>query len=316
MSDETMIQEFYAEALTLLEEAEQALIALENGADFTNNFNIIFRTFHSVKGAAGMFEFIDMQKDFHFMENLLEKYKSEGTIPAEIIDLFLRGIDHTIKTINGEPTSFQQINPLENKIISAKDKSNVQDIKKKIAEKQIKAKAIKKYEIVIVDDEPEICDIIANSLAHDYKIKVFNNPIEACDYIQTATPDLVFTDFQMPEMTGLQVTKEVHNIHPHLPIILVSGYLTVDVCIECLAEGASGFITKPFKINHLINIANVNIQKYQTYKLLSQSINCLFYQFPELEEYLVQSGKENIKAVLKGQIKEILTNFRKLQNSA
>ena len=74
MSDDSMIREFYTEALTLLEEAEQALIDLENGEDFSSNFNIIFRTFHSVKGAAGMFDFTDMQKDSHFMENLLVKF--------------------------------------------------------------------------------------------------------------------------------------------------------------------------------------------------------------------------------------------------
>lgn len=228
--------------------------------------------------------------------------------------MFLRGIDHTNKSINGESSSFQHTNPLLNKTSSKTNEDNVQDIMKKIAEKQKTTK--KKYEIVIVDDEPEICDIIASSLEDDYSLKIFNNPIEACDYIQTANPDLVFTDFQMPQMTGLQLTKEVHNVHPHLPIVLVSGYLTVEVCIACLSEGASGFITKPFEINHLVNIASVNIQKCQTYKLLSQSINCLFYQFPELEEYLEQSGKENIKAVLKGQIKELLANFRKLQDSA
>lgn len=306
MSDDAMLEEFYTEAHALLEESEQALIDIENGNDFQSNFNIIFRAFHSIKGAAGMFGFIEMQKDFHFLENLLEAQKPKGEISQDYIDYFLAGIDHTIKKIRGEESHFELKDP--------KDGNNQNVTALKAKEKRVASKS--SYKIVIVDDEPEICDIIVSAFEDDYELAVFNNPKEACAYLQDNNPDLIFTDFQMPQMTGLELTAEAHKVHPHIPIILVSGYLSVDVCIDCLAKGASGFVTKPFDLNHLKNIAKVNIQKYQSYKLLSQSINCLFYQFPELEEYLDKTGQQSVKDALKSQLKEILDNFRKLQKSA
>jgi CheY-like chemotaxis protein len=310
MSDDSMLDEFYAEAHALLEESEKALIDIENGEDFQSNFNIIFRAFHSIKGAAGMFDFKEMQQDFHFLENLLEAQKEKGTISQVLIDYFLLGIDHTNKRIQGEETSFELKNPEE--VETAQPVENVTAIESKQPRKKIK----KKHTIMIVDDEEEICDIIASCLEDDYNLQIFNDPTKACDWLQTNSPDLVFTDFQMPQMTGLDLTAEAHKVHPHLPIILVSGYLSVDVCIQCLAQGASGFVTKPFELEHLVNIAQVNINKYQSYKVVSQSINCLFYQFPELEEYLDQTGQTTVKDSLKSQMKEILENFRKLQKSA
>lgn len=308
MSDDAMLDEFFTEAHALLEESEQALIDIENGEDFHTNFNIIFRAFHSIKGAAGMFDFKEMQQDFHFLENLLEAQKAKESISQTLIDYFLQGIDHTLKRIQGEPSTFELKNPEETGPSNA-------TVTEQRAKSQ-KNSAEKKYSIVIVDDEPEICDIISSALEDEYHVEVFSDPTKACDYLQTNNPDLVFTDFQMPQMTGLELTAEAHKTHPHLPIILVSGYLSVDVCIQCLAKGASGFVTKPFELDHLLNIAKVNIQKYQTFKLLSQSINCLFYQFPELEEYLDKTGQVSVKDSLKSQIKDILENFRNLQKSA
>lgn len=310
MSDDSMLDDFYAEAHALLEESETALINIENGEDFLSNFNIIFRAFHSIKGAAGMFDFKEMQQEFHFLENLLEKQKDKGQLSQALIDYFLEGIDHTMKRIRGEETSFELKNPEES--VATEAAENVTSIQPKQPRKKIE----KKYTIMIVDDEPEICDIIATCLEDDYNLEVFSDPTKACDYLQTNSPDLIFTDFQMPQITGLELTKEAHKIHPHLPIILVSGYLSVEVCIECLAQGASGFVTKPFELDHLANIAEVNIREYQSYKLLSQSINCLFYQFPELEEYLDKTGQITVKESLKGQMKQILESFRGLKESA
>ncbi len=100
------LQEFKTEALELLETAEKSLLKLDEGAAFEPEYNAIFRTFHNLKGAAGMMEFVALQSHMHSLENILTKFKETGAIPKEYIDLFLRGIDATRTILDGKEVQF------------------------------------------------------------------------------------------------------------------------------------------------------------------------------------------------------------------
>lgn len=100
------LQEFKTEALELLETAEKSLLKLDEGAAFEPEYNAIFRTFHNLKGAAGMMEFVALQSHMHSLENILTKFKETGSIPKEHIDLFLRGIDATRTILEGKEVQF------------------------------------------------------------------------------------------------------------------------------------------------------------------------------------------------------------------
>lgn len=100
------LQEFKTEALELLETAEKSLLKLDEGATFEPEYNAIFRTFHNLKGAAGMMEFVALQSHMHSLENILTRFKETGAIPKEYIDLFLRGIDATRTILDGKEVQF------------------------------------------------------------------------------------------------------------------------------------------------------------------------------------------------------------------
>jgi two-component system, chemotaxis family, sensor kinase CheA len=100
------LQEFKTEALELLDTAEKSLLKLDEGAAFEPEYNSIFRTFHNLKGAAGMMEFVALQSHMHALENILTKFKETGIIPKEYIDLFLRGVDATRSILDGKEISF------------------------------------------------------------------------------------------------------------------------------------------------------------------------------------------------------------------
>ncbi|MBT5095750.1 MAG: chemotaxis protein CheA, partial [Halobacteriovoraceae bacterium] len=88
-----MVDEFFIEALSLLDEAEDGLICYEKGEATEESYNCIYRAFHSVKGGAGMFEVTDLQGHLHHLENLFGKVKELGEIPTDLIDYFLKGVD-------------------------------------------------------------------------------------------------------------------------------------------------------------------------------------------------------------------------------
>lgn len=94
--------EFLEEVVELCEDAENALINLSKGGEFSDNYNEIFRAFHSVKGAAGMLGYETLQEHMHILETHFESLKENNHLNQEEIDLFLNGIDSALKITQGE----------------------------------------------------------------------------------------------------------------------------------------------------------------------------------------------------------------------
>lgn len=99
---EAEFEEFKTEAFELLDAAEKSLLALDQGADFKVEYDSIFRSFHSVKGAAGMLELVKLQAHTHRLESLLVSLKSQDQMSKAHIGLFLKGLDATRALLHGE----------------------------------------------------------------------------------------------------------------------------------------------------------------------------------------------------------------------
>lgn len=334
MSNDPMLDEFFHEAFSLFEEAEDAFIKMEKGEDFEGSFNASYRCFHSIKGAAGMFGLERLQEHMHYLESLMDEGKSQCT-PA-LIDHLLLGIDIAKEIIESKPESpydyltlDQILNPGAAQAETAPTEENATEAKKvevkqeqveKIAtRKKEKAKKIeerKKGLVYIVDDEADICELLEGILEdEDFGIKTFTNPLDVLKGLEEDDPELILSDIKMPEMTGLELLVKCQKIKPKIPIVLVSGYMTVEDCIQALADGASGFVQKPFNADQIINISHNAINNYRAYKLLNLSIDCLIYQFSDLEKFLFKMGKENVRNSLKHQLGQIMEQRELLANS-
>lgn len=143
----------------------------------------------------------------------------------------------------------------------------------------------------IVDDEPGVLKYIKEILDEEGIDSIcFEDAKLAIESLKKDHPDLIITDLQMPKMGGLEFIRETRKFFTQLPIIIVSGFVTKDACIEALCHGASGIIEKPFNPEHLLSMAKLNIQRYRSYKLLSRSIKYMQYQFSDLDQYLASQG--------------------------
>jgi len=312
MIDDSMYEEFLIEAQGLFEDAESGLMNIDNGEEVQANYNQIYRAFHSLKGASGMFGLKDLQGHMHKLENLFEEMKEIPTFTSDHVDYFLKGIDSARDILGGDAPNFEHKTMEdfggEAKAPAPASASNVdaKPVDDSAGEKAVKTKA--SATIFIVDDEPDIIEIIQGILEgqDDYEIHTFTNPLEVLNALDEKDPDLILSDIKMPEMSGLDLLQKVHEKKPLLPMILISGYLTTEACIQALSDGVSGLVQKPFDENVLLNMAKTVIQKYKAYKLLNKSINCLIYQFSDLDEFLKQNGKETIRTSLREQVKGIL----------
>jgi DNA-binding NtrC family response regulator len=110
-----------------------------------------------------------------------------------------------------------------------------------------------KNKILIVDDEEEFCQTVAEILQHvGYDTVYKTNPVEALEYLGIQTVDLVLLDIQMPQMDGRDLLLRIVDEWPEIPVIIVTGQAyTVPVAIETSKKGSFAFLGKPIEIVQL-----------------------------------------------------------------
>ena len=110
-------------------------------------------------------------------------------------------------------------------------------------------------DILIVDDEPDIRDLVAGVLEDEgYKTRTAATAEAAIEEVRGRAPSLVVLDvwLQGSGMDGLEVLKYLKTVDPILPIILISGHGNIETAIAAIRRGAYDFIEKPFKSDKLI----------------------------------------------------------------
>jgi len=100
------IEEFKAEAVELLDVAEKSLLALDLGSSFKQTYDAVFRSFHNLKGAAGMMEMHRLQAHTHELESVLMPFKDLDDMPKNYISYFLNGIDASRSILDGSEVEF------------------------------------------------------------------------------------------------------------------------------------------------------------------------------------------------------------------
>ena len=109
--------------------------------------------------------------------------------------------------------------------------------------------------IILIDDEPDICEIVEFNLAKDgFEVQSFGSPITGLEAIFSNPPDLVITDWLLPEMEGLEVCRKIRqDSHTrNLPVIMISCKNADSDLVSALEVGADDYLSKPFSIKELV----------------------------------------------------------------
>ena len=106
-------------------------------------------------------------------------------------------------------------------------------------------------EILIVDDEPQVAEVLARSLAREgHSAKIAHSGEEALQLLGRSEPDALFLDVSMPGMNGLDVLSRVKRMRPSLPVVVITGHATEDELEEVRRLGAVDVIAKPAPLTH------------------------------------------------------------------
>lgn len=100
--------------------------------------------------------------------------------------------------------------------------------------------------ILVVDDDPVVSKSIDRVLSDKgYAVITASNAQEALLKLDAENYDVVFTDIKMPGMSGLEMTEQVKQRRPWLPVVIVTGYGSPGNEARAEAAGVSGFLRKP-----------------------------------------------------------------------
>ncbi len=106
-------------------------------------------------------------------------------------------------------------------------------------------------EILIVDDEPQVAEVLARSLNRQgHRTTVVHSGQEALDRLDSVNPDAMFLDVSMPGMNGLDVMAAVKRVKPALAVVVITGHATDDEVERVRELGAVDVIQKPSALTH------------------------------------------------------------------
>lgn len=153
------------------------------------------------------------------------------------------------------------------------------------------------YKILLVDDEPAICNLIKlHFKTEGYLVYTASDAMEALEQLQHH-PDLILLDINMPEIDGLELCKKIRN-HIECPIIFLTSRITEQDKIIGLQVGGDDYVTKPFSLAELTarveaHLRRENRNRHSNIKIygdlvIDYSGRCVYYQ----EEIIPFSKKE------------------------
>jgi len=130
--------------------------------------------------------------------------------------------------------------------------------------------------ILILDDEPNYL-LVLEALLQDegYSVTALNDPEMGLAYLEESEVDVIITDMKMPKLSGQDVLERVKKTYPHIPVMIMTAYGSIEAAVEAMKIGAFDYITKPFANEELLLSVTKAIQlanAQQQFRLLHENL--------------------------------------------
>ena len=104
--------------------------------------------------------------------------------------------------------------------------------------------------ILIVDDDPQICEYMQTFLERDgFQVKTLSDPLQVEDEIKAGGYHLLVLDLMMPKLDGIQVLERVRKIDTDIAVVIFTGYPNLETAVASMKLDAVDYIKKPFNVD-------------------------------------------------------------------
>jgi len=156
--------------------------------------------------------------------------------------------------------------------------------------------------VLIIDDEAAILDLmtkLCRSLGHE--VFPYQSGKDGVTALQKGPPDLLVVDLRIGDMNGLHIIQQCGQEYPDMPIIMVTGYGSVETAVEAMKLGAFDYLTKPFELEDLRRTINRALRTESRYEVGSAKAplaaeparprNPIIGESPEIRNVLALAAK-------------------------
>jgi DNA-binding NtrC family response regulator len=118
--------------------------------------------------------------------------------------------------------------------------------------------------LLIIDDEPGIRQMLSYALSRDgFAVETAESGIAGVEALRRRKFDVAITDLKMSGMDGIETVQALRALDPELPVIVATGFASIETAVACMKNGAYDYIQKPYQIKELKRLLARAVEKSQ-----------------------------------------------------
>ena len=127
--------------------------------------------------------------------------------------------------------------------------------------------------VLVIDDKQIVLDSVRKILtAESYEVDTSLSARQGLDWAIQKQYDVVLTDIRMPEIGGMRILRDIKRAKPSLPVILITGYATVQSAVQAMKLGATDYLEKPFTPEQMVEAVSASLDVTVTRKPEEQAL--------------------------------------------
>jgi two-component system, cell cycle sensor histidine kinase and response regulator CckA len=169
-----------------------------------------------------------------------------------------------------------------------------------------------KRKLLVVDDEQLILRIISDIFSNEgYDVFTAINCDRALQLLKEVSFNIILSDIRMPEKNGIDLLEKIREFNPDIPVILMTGFASLETAVEAVKHGAYDYLTKPLDFNKLKSNIRHAAEKYDLLKDNRRLIKELQEINANLELKVKERNRE-LENILTSTHESIITTDREL----
>ena len=132
---------------------------------------------------------------------------------------------------------------------------------------------MKSMKALVIDDEQIVLDSVKKILrAENYEVEVSLSGRQGLDMAIQRQYDIVLTDIRMADVGGMRVLRDIKRAKPSLPVVMITGYASVQSAVQAMKLGATDYLEKPFTPEQLLKAVDTALDRVSTQPPEDQSL--------------------------------------------
>jgi len=161
--------------------------------------------------------------------------------------------------------------------------------------------------ILIIDDDPTICIMLQSLLTKKgFETDIAFSANEGLKKLDDFKPNLVISDFRLPDINGLDLLKQIKNLHPQMPVIIMTSYAEIRTAVSAIKLGAYEYVTKPLNPEEILVLIGSAIEKSKSDKKADKSKKVEFIRgnspnSVQIDQYINLVAPTDMSVIIEGE---------------